>query len=74
MDGVAAPYNGLTPVLLKLKPKVLLAETQCACNSSSCSTLVRQLTLYVDVHVLAHALPDGVCGKAGVRARVVPAF
>ena len=30
------------------------------------------LTLYVDVHVLPHALPDGVGGKAGVRARVVP--
>ena len=30
------------------------------------------LTLYVDVHVLPHALPDGVGGKAGVRARVMP--
>ena len=40
-----------------------------ACNKRRTHIL---LTLYVDVHVLPHALPDGVGGKAGVRARVVP--
>ena len=40
-----------------------------ACNKQRTHIL---LTLYVDVHVLPHALPDGVGGKAGVRARVVP--
>ena len=62
MYEVAAPYTCLTPVLL--------VETQSACSSS---TLVL-LTLYVDVHLLPHALPDSVCGKAGVSARIVPAF
>ena len=61
MDGVAAPYNCLTPVVLVLH--------HMQCNKRRTHIL---LTLYVDVHVLPHALPDGVGGKAGVRASVVP--
>ena len=56
------PHTTASHQCSKLKPNV---------HATTAAVL---LTLHVDVHVLAHALPDGVRGKAGVGARVVPAF